>query len=143
MSEFTLFFYGTLRAAEVRSAVLGDDLPAAHLTDAILENYQARRVQGALYPMLVATPGERAAGLVATGLDRQALKMLDQFEGPNYSRSALRVCTSAGFVKADIYLPNHMLSAAEPWDFDSWAKHDMTAFLQQDCRYGGVRPPSD
>ncbi len=143
MSDSTMFFYGSLRAAEIRSAVLGDDLQAAHLTDAFLENYQVRRVRGALYPMLVAATGERAAGLVATGLNRQAVQILDQFEGQHYSRSALQVHTSAGLVKADVYLPDDTLLASEPWDFDSWYKHDMTTFLQQDFRLEGVRPPSD
>ena len=143
MSETTLFFYGTLRAREIRSAVLGDDLPAIRLTNAVLENYQVRRVLGTLYPMLVAVAGKRVAGLVATGLDKQAIEMLDQFEGQNYRRSALQVQTAAGLVKADVYLPNAKLSAAEPWDFDSWYKHDMTTFLKQDFRHEGVRPPSD
>ena len=143
MSEFTLFFYGTLRAAEIRSAVLGYDLPASHLTDAVLENYEVRRVQGARYPLLIAAPGESAPGLVATGLDRHAIQMLDQFEGQHYSRFALQVNTGAGLVKADVYLPDDALLAADSWDFDSWYKHDMTAFLQQDFRHDGVRPPSD
>ena len=143
MSKFTLFFYGTLRAAEIRSSVLGYDLPAGHLTDAILEDYQVRRVQGALYPMLIAAAGERVAGLVATGLDTLAIHMLDQFEGHHYSRIALQVHTAGGLIKADVYLPDDTLSAAEPWDFDRWYKHDMTAFLQQDFRQEGVRPPSD
>ena len=143
MCESTLFFYGTLRAAEIRSAVLGCDLQVGHLTDAVLENYEVRRVSGALYPMLVAADGERTAGVVATGLNRQTIQMLDRFEGEHYSRSALQVLTAAGLVKADVYLPDDTLSAGEAWDFDSWYKHDMTAFLQQDFRYGGVRSPSD
>ena len=92
MCEFTLFFYGTLRAAEIRSAVLGHDLPTGHLTDAVLENYQVRRVKGALYPLLVPAAGEKAIGLLATSLDRQAIQMLDQFEGNHYNRAALQVC---------------------------------------------------
>lgn len=143
MSEFTLFFYGTLRAAEIRSAVLGYDLSASHLTEAILENYQVRRVQGALYPLLIAAAGESAAGLVATGLDRHAIQLLDQFEGQHYSRFALQVNTGAGMVKADAYLPDDTLLAGDSWDFDSWYKYDMTAFLQRDFRHEGVRTPSD
>ncbi len=143
MSKFTLFFYGTLRAAEIRSAVLGDDLPTGHLTDAVLENYQVRRVQGALYPLLVPAAGEKAIGLLATNLDRLAIQILDQFEGHHYNRSALQVSTGAGLVKAEVYLPDDTLLAAESWDFERWYKHDMTAFLQQDFRKEGVRPPSD
>ena len=143
MCEFTLFFYGTLRAAEIRSAVLGYDLPTGHLTDAVLENYQVRRVKGALYPLLVPAAGEKAIGLLATSLDRLAVQMLDQFEGQHYNRSVLQVHTAAGFVEADVYLPDDTLLAAESWDFDRWYKNDMTAFLQQDFRQEGVRPPSD
>ena len=104
MCEFTLFFYGTLRAAEIRSAVLGYDLATGHLTNAVLKNYQVRRVKGALYPLLVPAAGEKATGLLATSLDRLAIQMLDQFEGHHYNRSALQVCTAAGFVEADVYL---------------------------------------
>ena len=143
MCEFTLFFYGTLRAAEIRSAVLGYDLPTGQLTDAVLENYQVRRVEGALYPLLVPAAGEKAIGILATNLDRLAIQMLDQFEGNHYNRSALQVHTAAGFVEADVYLPDDTLLAAESWDFDRWYKNDMTAFLQQDFRQEGVRPPSD
>ena len=142
MCEFTLFFYGTLRAAEIRSAVLGYDLPTVHLTDAVLENYQVRRVKGALYPLLVPADGAKAIGLLVTSLDRHAIQMLDQFEGHHYNRSTLQVYTAAGFVEANVYLPDDTLLAAESWDFDSWYKHDMTAFLQQDFRQQGVRPPS-
>ncbi len=138
-----MFFYGTLRAAEIRAAVLGYDLPTGHLTDAVLENYQVRRVKGALYPLLVPAAGETAIGLLATNLDRQAIQMLDQFEGQHYNRSALQVYTAAGFVEAEMYLADNTLLAAESWDFERWYKHDMTAFLQQDFRQGGVRSPSD
>ena len=65
---FTLFFYGTLRAAEVRRAVLGTDIPACLLSPARLNDFAVRRVDGALYPMLVHNVGGRATGLVATGL---------------------------------------------------------------------------
>jgi hypothetical protein len=67
---------------------------------------------------------------------------LDQFEGQNYSRSALQVNTAAGPLMADVYLPHNILTAAELWDFDSWYKHDITTFLQRDFRQSGVRPPS-
>ena len=143
MCEFKLFFYGTLRAAEIRSAVLGYDLPTGQLTDAVLENYQVRRVKGALYPLLVPAAGEKAKGLLATSLDTRAIQILDQFEGHHYNRSALQVCSAAGFVEADVYLPDDTLYAAESWDFDRWYKHDMTAFLQQDFGQEGVRPPTN
>lgn len=138
----TMFFYGTLRAAEVRRAVLGGDLPPSHLSPACLDGYQVRRVDGALYPMLVAAPGGQVDGLVATGLDQQAAGKLDQFEGVHYRRTSLEVVTANGSLVADVYLPDAEMVAAELWDFDSWYKHDMTSFLEQDFNLDGVRSPT-
>lgn len=139
----TLFFYGTLRAAEIRRAVLGTDLPPAQLLDASVSGYQVRRVEGAFYPMLVAAAGGRVDGLVATGLDRRSVDRLDRFEGVHYNRSSLEVLTANGPLAADVYLPDKHMSAAELWDFDSWYKHDMTSFLSQEFHPEGVRPPTN
>lgn len=136
-----MFFYGTLRAAEVRRAVLGTDLPADQLIEARLSGYEVRRVQGALYPMLMASAGGDVDGLVASGLDKDAVDRLDQFEGAHYSRTSLEVFTTEGALAADVYLPDHHMTAAELWDFDSWYNHDMTSFLEQDFDLSGVRSP--
>ena len=139
--SFTLFFYGTLRAAEVRRAVLGADIPEDRLTPASLNGYQVRRVDGALYPMLVKSAGGRVTGMIAAGLNRDALARLDRFEGRHYSRHALSVVTDTGPVTADVYLPDEAMSAAEPWDFDIWYKRDMKSFLEREFSPAGVRPP--
>lgn len=136
-----LFFYGTLRAAEVRKAVLGEDLEPAQLQQAVLNDYEVRRVDGALYPMLVARSGGRVNGLVVTGLDAAALHKLDQFEGVHYRRASLEVNAAHGRIDADVYLPDQQMVAAELWDFDSWYKRDMTPFLEREFNPEGVRPP--
>ena len=48
MTQPAALFYGTLRAAEVRKAVLGADLQPAQLQQAELNGYEVRRVDGAL-----------------------------------------------------------------------------------------------
>lgn len=141
MTTKDLFFYGTLRAAEVRRAVLGSDLPSGQLQQAVLSGYEIRRVDGALYPMLVACSGGLVNGLLATGLDASSVGKLDQFEGVHYQRVSLDVATAKGLQAADVYLPDQQMIAAELWDFDSWSKHDMTLFLKREFNLKGVRPP--
>ena len=140
-STTALFFYGTLRAAEVRQAVLGTDLPSDQLQQAMLSGYEVRRVDGALYPMLVARSDGQVNGLLATGLDVTSLCKLDQFEGVHYRRTSLEVNTVNGPIEADVYLPDQLMVAAELWYFDSWYKRDMTSFLEREFNLDGVRPP--
>jgi len=137
----SLFFYGTLRAEQVRRAVLRTDIPADRLIPACLRGYQVRRVEGALYPMLVKSAGGLVTGIIATGLDHQAVASLDRFEGRHYARHTMHLETDAGPVTADVYLPDDEMSAAEPWDFDIWYKRDMKAFLEREFDLEGVRPP--
>ena len=80
--------------------------------------------------------------MVVTGLDRQSADKLDQFEGVHYRRASVKVMTVNGSMVADVYLPDAEMVAAELWDFDSWYKHDMTSFLEQDFNPDGVRPPT-
>ena len=141
MTTTALFFYGTLRAAEVRRAVLGSDLPPDQLHRAELGGYEVRRVDGALYPMLVACSGGLVNGLLATGLQASSVGKLDQFEGAHYRRISLEVTTATGSQAADVYLPDQQMVAAELWDFESWYKRDMTSFLEREFNLDGVRPP--
>ena len=64
MTTTALFFYGTLRAAEVRRAVLGSDLPPDQLHRAELGGYEVDvlTVLFILCWWLVLGSGERAAG---------------------------------------------------------------------------------
>ena len=50
-----LFFYGTLKAEQVRQAVLGTHHATLRIAPATLTGYEVRQVAGALYPMIVAS----------------------------------------------------------------------------------------
>lgn len=77
-----LFVYGTLQHAPLLAALLGRDVA---LTPATLRDHRAAPLAGRPYPGLVAEPGTSAAGRLVDVDDRELL-VLDDFEGPDYTR---------------------------------------------------------
>ncbi len=138
-----LFFYGTLRAPEVRLAVMGFDLPRERLLPGWLRGFDVQRVAGASYPMLVRAKDEqtKVAGVIATGLDSRTVSRLDRFEGSDYQRVSLNASVQGHDHNVQVYLASSSLVPAGPWDFESWYQHDRSRFMQEDFNTGGVRRP--
>ena len=140
--EQALFFYGTLKAAEVREAVLGYSVPARQLQLARLPGFQVRRVAGAFYPMLIeAAPDAIVEGVIMTVTNRQDLDRLDRFEGADYQRVEVSAICADGPRPVQTYQPAPHLKAAELWDFQRWYETDLDNFLAQDFNLDGVRRP--
>lgn len=138
----SLFFYGTLKAAEVREAVLGYKVPENRLAAAKLSGFEVRRVAGTFYPMIVAGPPEAMiVGVLLSGIDRRELDRFDRLEGADYQRADVAVECDGQMHATQIYKPINRLPAAELWDFASWYKKDLDNFLSQDFDPGGVRRP--
>jgi len=135
--DLSFFFYGTLRDADVRRRLLQRDLPAATVMAAELPDFAVRHVRGAVYPMLLAQRGSRAAGLLAAGLSRREARVLDRFEGDGYRRVSRTVRAADGSqVAAEVYLPRPGMRAdIRPWDFAHWQRHDKAGFLRR--AFGG------
>nr|WP_025062214.1 gamma-glutamylcyclotransferase [Sulfitobacter guttiformis] len=115
-----LFFYGTLRHAPLLEIVLGRSISPADLVGATLENFAAYAVAEGPFPMIVASSGEVAEGLLATGLTQEDIARLDYYEGGfNYD---LREVVLAHGQAAQVYVcaPDRW-TAQEPWDFTAWA----------------------
>lgn len=138
----SLFFYGTLKASEVREAVLGYEVPENRLAAAKLSGFEVRRVAGTFYPMIAAGPAEAVIeGVLLTGIDRQELDRLDRLEGADYHRVDVAVECDGQMHTTQIYEPINRLPAAELWDFASWYEKDLDNFLNQDFDPNGVRRP--
>ena len=137
-----LFFYGTLRAAEIRKKVLGYDVPDARLLPARLQGFEVRRVSGAFYPMIVASATEDIVeGLVMTAIDSGDLDRLDRFEGEDYQRIHVLAEISGQPCPVQIYQASAHLRAAERWDFRHWYENELEQFLSRDFDLDGVRKP--
>ena len=137
-----LFFYGTLKAREVRKAVLGYEVNDDRLLGAILSGFQVRRVVGAHYPMLVASsPEDKVSGIIMQDIDKEDLEKLDRFEGKDYQRIWVEAICDGQPCSVQIYKPNARLKGAEIWDFQDWYQNDLEKFLEQDFNLRGVRRP--
>ena len=137
-----LFFYGTLRAAEIRKKVLGYDVPEPRLLPARLQGFEVRRVSGTFYPMIVAsTSDDIVEGLVMTDIDSGDLDRLDSFEGEDYQRIHVLADVAGQPCHVQIYQASSHLVAAERWDFWHWYEHELEQFLSSDFDSGGVRKP--
>ncbi len=141
----TLFFYGTLRDEKVREIVIGDHGKQFNLIDGYLIGYKLFRVKNANYPLILRDPSSKVkiCGLIATGLDEKTLKILDIFEGKNYSRAevvAYQVCDDTE-VMSEIYMPKGSLQYSKEWKYEDWYRHDREFFFQDDFSIEGVRSP--
>ena len=56
--QYSLFFYGTLRASEVRKAVLGENIEYHETTNGFLTHYKVFQVKDANYPLIKFTNNE-------------------------------------------------------------------------------------
>ena len=141
----TLFFYGTLRDEKVREFVIGDHRKQFNLIDGYLIGYKLHRLKNANYPLILRDPSSKVkiCGLIATGLDEKTLKILDIFEGKNYSRAevvAYQVCDDTEVI-SEIYMPKGSLQYSKEWKYEDWYRHDREFFFQDDFSIEGVRSP--
>ena len=138
---FLLFFYGSLRASEVRVALLGRDFLPEQMQDAYLNGYEPRCVVGTHYPMLVAQDRGLCIGLLVRGLSEQCVKVLDAFEGAHYRRSSVEVNISGGTAIAEVYLPDNTLTEGPVWHYDAWRSHGMASFFADNFERPSINAP--
>lgn len=127
------FFYGTLRDAAVRHAVLG---PAADALDAVsarLAGYRCAPVEGGRYPVLVPQVGATAEGIVLTGVDLTAAARTSFFEDEGYDYGVTEVAVETavdGARPAWAYLSTGRLApGAGRWSIEAWRRRHRAAFV--------------
>ena len=79
-----LFFYGTMRDADVRRMVFGARAEALIVRPALLFGFRTCSARGGDYPVLVRRTAARARGQLVEGLGYADLLRLFHFEGPDY-----------------------------------------------------------
>lgn len=131
----TLFFYGTLRDADVLAMVLGDE--RATLSDAVLDDHIAMAVANETFPIIHAKTGAQAHGLLAENLSDEALARLNFFElGFGYELRGLPVKASGRSVVASVYFcPPGLFETDGAWDFAAWGQRQKPFFLDAGAEY--------
>jgi hypothetical protein len=120
-----LFVYGTLRDAQLRTAVLGRTLRPQAVHPARAPGFRAVHYPGRIYPALLRAPGAAADGLLLLGLTPFETDLLDAFEGDEYRRGPLAAMLEEELHEADAYLPAIAIPASAPdWTLERWqAEH--------------------
>lgn len=122
------FFYGTLLDADVRRAVLGTLAPAS-VEPARLAGWRRFSLAGVTFPIARPERGAAIDGLLVRGLDAQAGRLLDVYEGPGYARRTVELASG---VSAILYAEDGSRSFAvspQPWDLEIWVRRHKKAYL--------------
>jgi len=95
---------------------------------ATLTGFRRLLLRGAVYPVVVPAAGESVRGVLWSGLDAEALAVLDRFEDACYERLVLPVTLAAGErCDAFVYVlrpEQHALASDAPWEeADFRARH--------------------
>jgi gamma-glutamylcyclotransferase (GGCT)/AIG2-like uncharacterized protein YtfP len=140
IKKYAMFFYGTLRAIEVREAVLGKDIDKHKSNKAIIYKHQVYKVMNANYPLITYTNNsqDKVEGLLVHNISEEELKKLDAFEGKNYFRAKAQVEVHGQLFNVEIYMPNKTMGLDQIWDFDDWYKNNMEDFFKKEFNINGV-----
>jgi gamma-glutamylcyclotransferase (GGCT)/AIG2-like uncharacterized protein YtfP len=127
-----LFAYGTLMCEEIMLAVTGCRLPGVR---GFLRDYERGKIQGQVYPGIVARPGKVIEGVVYSEVPEAAWKRLDTFEGDMYQRRVIQVELEDGTAReaqAYVIRPEfeHTISAS-PWSLEEFLRSGKERFQKQ------------
>ena len=140
IKKYAMFFYGTLRAIEVREAVLGKDIDKHKSNKAIIYKHQVYKVMNANYPLITYTNNsqDKVEGLLVHNISEVELKKLDAFEGKNYFRAKAQVEVHGQLFNVEIYMPDKTMESDQIWDFDDWYKNNIEDFFKNEFNINGV-----
>ena len=140
IKKYAMFFYGTLRALEVREAVLGKDIDKHKSNKAIIYKHQVYKVMNVNYPLITYTNNsqDKVEGLLVHNISEEELKKLDAFEGKNYFRAKAQVEVHGQLFNVEIYMPDKTMGLDQIWDFDDWYKNNMEDFFKKEFNINGV-----
>jgi len=140
IKKYAMFFYGTLRAIEVREAVLGKDIDKHKSNKAIIYKHQVYKVMNANYPLITYTNNsqDKVEGFLVHNISEAELKKLDAFEGKNYFRSKAQVEVHGQLFNVEIYMPDKTMESDQIWDFDDWYKNNIEDFFKNEFNINGV-----
>jgi gamma-glutamylcyclotransferase (GGCT)/AIG2-like uncharacterized protein YtfP len=126
-----LFVYGTLRSAELRTAVLGHEAPGIAAT---ARGHRTVYYPGRTYPALLAASRENTPGLLLENLTPFDLSVLDVFEGDEYERRGIKVRVDGRLRPAEVYWPVVAIAADAPaWRYEDWLARHADAMILADA----------
>ena len=118
-----LFFYGTLRYAELLELVLGRPKDSLDISEASLSGHGVFAVVDQIFPAIEEREGHVAAGILARGLTPKDVAALNFYEGGfDYDLKKVVVQLGDGAkAAAEVYFPEPGLwQTGVTWDLNQW-----------------------
>ncbi|MDB6132846.1 MAG: hypothetical protein JWM59_1089 [Verrucomicrobiales bacterium] len=140
-----VFTYGSLMFPEVWQRVTASRTTGE---PARLDGFEARKLAGQTYPVLVTAPSSAVEGMLYRNVDAGALARLDLFEGDFYARRTVTVIPGGGGRASGEKVPAEVYAAAaedhpdilpERWLTDEFRDRHLTHFLTFDRGFAGPR----
>jgi len=132
-----LFTFGTLMDPDVLGIVALQDLTTLVREAASVSDHARRWVLDDHYPVLVPSPGQHAGGLIIRGLQEEAMRRIEFFEGDEFSLRTLFVENAAGEQEEVCYFADnqrHSISSEE-WLLAHWQDTTKAQTLPRVERY--------
>ena len=119
-----LFVYGSLVDPAILARVCRRRVGAFPTEPATLSDHRRVYVAGAWYPTVVKCCGRRVDGLLIDGLDRDCMRRLGEYEGPEYETRARQVVGARrGKVTARVFIARPGIRLLhQDWDPEGWAE---------------------
>mmetsp|Transcript_17861 Transcript_17861/g.17936 ORF Transcript_17861/g.17936 Transcript_17861/m.17936 type:complete len:140 (+) Transcript_17861:276-695(+) len=126
----TVFVYGSLMAAEVRTMVMGR---SATTIPAQLTDYHRYKVKNEVFPAILPKPGSNIDGMIMTDVQESEMPFLDAFEdGYNRVDIKVRVSNPERLVEAMAYVwSDDPALLYGTWSFEQDFLPNMQSFLQE------------
>jgi len=126
------FFYGTLRDADVRRAILGPGVARVSISPGILAGWRCVFMRGRSYPVLRPDADGATEGVIAEGVDVVQSRRIDRFETNEYRARIAQVRGAAGqILDAKVYFAARPgFATTTPWRFAEWQRRYKAALLR-------------
>ncbi len=107
---------------DVLGLVAQQDLATLVREAATVPDHVRRWVLDDHYPVLVPRPGSRTAGLVIRGLQEEAMRRIEFFEGNEFSLRTLRIENALGHLEEVSYFADNQRHdiSDEEWSLEQW-----------------------
>jgi gamma-glutamylcyclotransferase (GGCT)/AIG2-like uncharacterized protein YtfP len=126
------FFYGTLRDAEVRRAILGPGVDRVSIAPGVLPGWRCVFLRGRSYPVLRPDAAAATGGVIADGIDADQARRLDRFETDEYRprRAAVRDADGETVEAMVFFAARPGFATMTPWRFDEWQRRHKPRLLR-------------
>jgi len=142
-----LFFYGSLRDNDLLELVVDHSSKQMKLTPAYAQDHRAISLLGESYPILIASEGDTAEGLLATNISGEDVARLSYFEDDDYVLSPITITTDEGEVEAQVFLGTERIHGVLiDWSFESFQENDKNLLMEcsrEHMGYFGKLPALD